>query len=105
MGRVRKSCAKRYTKLAEEKPRRVPAVATTAHGGGQNRATPGGPATYFLPLGRTSSSLADGRKLPFQTSSALTRVLVPKASNTRDAIRDRRGTLTRPKASARASGL
>ena len=53
----------------------------------------------------TSSSALGGKKLPFQTASGLTRVLVLKASDTCDAISDRRGPLTWPKPSARALGL
>ena len=60
---------------------------------------------YFLPLGRMSSSLAVGRKEPFQMSSDLTRVLVLKASDTCEAINVMRGALIWPKPSARAEGL
>ena len=49
-------------------------------------------------------SLAAGRRLPFHTAFGLTRSLVPKASDTWLAISDRRGAVTSPKPSARASG-
>jgi ribonuclease E len=47
---------------------------------------------YFL--GNTSSSALDGRKAAFQTTSGFTRVLVLNASDTCEAISDRRGPLT-----------
>ena len=49
---------------------------------------------YFLALGKMSSSLAVGKNEPFQMSSDLTRVLVLKASDTCEAIKDKRGPLT-----------
>jgi len=51
------------------------------------------------------SSAVLGKKLGFHTSSAFTRVLVLKASDTCDAISDRRPGTTLPKPSVRASGL
>eukprot|EP01139_Manchomonas_bermudensis_P006175 Amastigsp_a176605_4.p6 type:complete len:130 gc:universal Amastigsp_a176605_4:455-66(-) len=51
------------------------------------------------------SSAVVGRKEPFQTAVGFTRVLVLKASETWEAISDRRGPWTWPKPSARASGL
>ena len=56
-------------------------------------------------FGRMFSSAALGKKLPFHTSSAFTRVLVLNASDTCEAIRDRRPGLAWPKPSARASAL